>query len=100
MTQEIFPADLPPDVTASAQDSAMTTHRVLKLRDMSRVDFILDADGGLQCLEANTLPGLTSTSLLPQSAEAAGIGFQELCTTICTLAINRCRGTKTAGGGC
>ncbi len=89
MTQEIFPADLPPDVTASAQDSAMTAHRVLKLRDMSRVDFILDADGGLYCLEANTLPGLTSTSLLPQSAQAVGIRFQELCTTICTLAINR-----------
>ncbi len=89
MTEEIFPADLPPDVAAAAQASAATGHRVLKLRDMSRVDFILDADGGLHCLEANTLPGLTSMSLLPQSAAAAGIGFRELCTTICSLAVNR-----------
>jgi D-alanine-D-alanine ligase len=89
MTQEIFPADLPPDVTAAVQDAAAAGHRALKLRDMSRVDFILDAEGGLHCLEANTLPGLTSTSLLPQSAEAAGIGFRELCTTICSLAVNR-----------
>jgi D-alanine-D-alanine ligase len=89
MTEEIFPADIPPEVAAAAQSSAALGHRVLKLRDMSRLDFILDADGGLHCLEDNTLPGLTTTSLLPQSAEAAGIGFRDLCTTICSLALNR-----------
>ena len=95
MTQEIFPADLPADVAANVQASAAAAHRILKLRDMSRVDFILSADGGIYCLEANTLPGLTSTSLLPQSAKAAGIGFEKLCTTICDLALERCHGTKT-----
>lgn len=99
MTQEIFPADLPPQITAVAQSSAATAHRVLKLRDMSRVDFILSPDGGLHCLEANTLPGMTKTSLLPQSAAAAGIGFRQLLTRICDLAVERHRGTKTARRG-
>jgi D-alanine-D-alanine ligase len=95
MTQEIFPADLPDDVAAKVQASAVAAHRILKLRDLSRVDFILSADGCIYCLEANTLPGLTSTSLFPQSAKAAGIGFGKLCTTICDLAVERCHGTKT-----
>ncbi len=99
MTQEIFPADLPADVAANVQASAAAAHRILKLRDMSRVDFILSAEGGIYCLEANTLPGLTRTSLLPQSAKAAGIGFGKLCTTICDLAVERCRGTKTRQRG-
>ncbi len=99
MTQEIFPADLPTTTAAAIQASAAETHRVMKLRDMSRVDFILSPDGNLHCLEANTLPGLTSTSLLPQSAEAAGISFRQLCTTLCDLAVDRCRGTKAGSRG-
>ena len=94
MTQEIFPADLPTKTAAAIQASAAETHRVLKLRDMSRVDFILSPEDNLHCLEANTLPGLTSTSLLPQSAEAAGIDFRQLCTTLCDLAVDRGRGNK------
>ncbi len=99
MTQEIFPADLPSETTATIQASAAKTHCVLKLRDMSRVDFILSPAGNLHCLEANTLPGLTSTSLLPQSAKASGIGFRQLCTTLCDLAVDRCRGTKARARG-
>src|SRR5688500_9218464 len=61
--QEIFPADLPGNVVVQAQAFALTTHRALKLRGYSRVDFRLDADNKLWCLEANTLPGMTAASL-------------------------------------
>ena len=91
MTEEIFPADIPEDLRDTLQNHALAAHRVLGLRDFSRVDFKEDADGAPQCLEANTLPGLTSTSLLPQSAAAAGIPFQELCERICAMAIDRAR---------
>jgi D-alanine-D-alanine ligase len=62
---------------------------VLKLRDFSRVDFRLDADGAPSVLEANTLPGMTRTSLLPQSAAVQGIDFAALCDEICRLALER-----------
>ena len=95
MSREIFPAELPEDVTRAVQAQALAVHRVLKLRDFSRVDFRLGADGTPRCLEANTLPGLTRTSLLPQSAAAAGVAFGELCETICRHALRRAaRGNK------
>ena len=70
---------------------ALMAHRTLKLRDFSRVDFRLGADGVPYCLEANTLPGVTRTSLFPQSAAAVGIDFASLCQTICDLALRRAR---------
>jgi D-alanine-D-alanine ligase len=94
--REIFPADLTPDQTRDAQDLALRAHRSLKLQDYSRIDFRMDGRGRIWCLEGNSLPGLTSTSLLPQSAAAVGIPFPELCERICILAINRfeCRGKR------
>jgi D-alanine-D-alanine ligase len=86
---EIFPADIPPNVTEEAQDLALRVHRALKLECYSRVDFRMDAGGGLWCLEVNTLPGLTSGSLLPRSAAAVGIDFPELCERICRGALER-----------
>jgi D-alanine-D-alanine ligase len=86
MAQEIFPADLAPEVAARCQELGQEAHRVLKLGGYSRVDFRLTASGDLVCLEANTLPGMTATSLLPQSARAAGIEFPELCERICLAA--------------
>jgi D-alanine-D-alanine ligase len=59
---------------------------VLKLRGYARVDFILSREQ-LYCLEANTLPGMTATSLLPKAAAAAGIEFPELCERIVSLAL-------------
>ena len=64
-------------------------HRALKLDSYSRVDFRMDADGGLWCLEVNTLPGLTAASLLPRAAAAVGISFPELCERICRSALAR-----------
>jgi D-alanine-D-alanine ligase len=90
--QEFFPADLTPDETATLQRHALTAHRALKLRDYSRVDFRRDEQGNFWCLEVNTLPGMTATSLLPQSARAAGISFPELCERICRLAVERSHG--------
>jgi D-alanine-D-alanine ligase len=89
--REIFPADLPEDVTERVRELGLRAHQALKLRDYSRVDFRLDPDGGLWCLEVNTLPGMTNASLLPQSAAASGIGFRELCERICQLAQARPR---------
>ena len=87
--QEIFPADLTPQQTALVQDLALRVHRALKLESYSRVDFRMDPQGGMWCLEVNTLPGLTSESLLPRAAAAAGISFPELCDRICRSALQR-----------
>ena len=91
---EVFPASLPPAVAGRLQDAALAAHRALKLGGYSRIDFRLDAAGAIFFLEANTLPGVTGTSLLPQAARAAGIGFPDLCERICRLARN-----VHAGGG-
>jgi D-alanine-D-alanine ligase len=87
--EEIFPASLSPEQTATVRDLALKVHRALKLQDYSRVDFRMDAAGGFWCLEANTLPGMTATSLLPQCAKAMGISFADLCDRICRLALER-----------
>ena len=59
----------------------------LRLKAYSRADFRLDENGSLWCLEVNTLPGLSRGSLMPKSAAAAGIPFDELCERICQLAL-------------
>ena len=86
MSQEIFPADLPPDVAADCGRFSLLAHEALKLGGYSRVDFRLTPAGELFCLEVNTLPGMTATSLLPQAARAVGIEFPELCERICRAA--------------
>jgi len=84
---EIFPADISADTTKQAQMLALVAHSALHLSHYSRADFRLDSNGGLWCLEVNTLPGLAPTSLLPQSAAAVGIPFDELCERICLAAL-------------
>jgi D-alanine-D-alanine ligase len=89
MAAEIFPADLTRVVAAECGRLGVSAHRALKLGGYSRVDFRLTPAGEFFCLEANTLPGMTATSLLPQSARAAGIEFGELCERICRTATLR-----------
>jgi len=89
MAEEIFPADLPADTAARVQELALAVHRLLFLRDFSRVDFILDEEDRPWCLEANALPGLTANSLLPRAGAAAGMSFPELCEEIVLLALRR-----------
>ena len=87
--REVFPADLPAAEADQLQEYAIRTHRVLKLGAYSRIDFRRDANGGFWCLEANSLPGMTATSLLPQAAKVAGIDFPQLLERICKGAIRR-----------
>jgi D-alanine-D-alanine ligase len=86
MTDYICPAPIDGELTAQAQLYAFRAFRVLKLRGYARIDFILAQDE-LFCLEANTLPGMTSTSLLPKAAAEAGIAFSELCERIVRLSL-------------
>jgi D-alanine-D-alanine ligase len=83
MSEEIFPAKLPAEVAAECCRFGLLAHQALKLGGYSRVDFRLTPAGELTCLEANALPGMTATSLLPQSAAAVGISFAELCERVC-----------------
>jgi D-alanine-D-alanine ligase len=81
--REVFPADISTTESAQLQELALRAHSVLKLGTYSRVDFRRDDKGLFWCLEANSLPGMTATSLLPQAAKAAGIEFPELLDRIC-----------------
>ena len=81
MTEYLCPAPLEEEITAQMQAYALRAFRVLKLRGYGRIDFIL-AKEQLFCLEANTLPGMTATSLFPKAAAAAGMDFPELCERI------------------
>ena len=89
-TEFICPARLPAEVSARAQELAVAVWRTLGLAGFARVDLMLDQAGGeLTVLEANAIPGLTDTSLLPQAAEAAGIGFEDLVERLLDLARQR-----------
>jgi D-alanine-D-alanine ligase len=91
--EEVFPAEITAEQTLEIQQLGLRVHQALKLNAYSRVDFRMDETGALWVLEANTVPGLTAMSLLPQSAKAAGIEFSELCDRICRLAVARHTGT-------
>ncbi|MDQ3081135.1 MAG: D-alanine--D-alanine ligase [Gemmatimonadota bacterium] len=93
MATEEFPADLSAEQTLIVQQQALAAFRALKLGGYARIDFRLASSddgagpaGGFYCLEANTLPGMTELSLIPQGAAAAGMSFAELCEEIVTQA--------------
>jgi D-alanine-D-alanine ligase len=89
-TDFICPAALPEDAAERAAELALETYRVLGCYGFARVDLMLDdATGELTVLEANVIPGLTDTSLLPLAAEAAGIGFEALIARVLELAVAR-----------
>ena len=81
-SQYICPAELDEETTRAVQQAALAAHRSLGIEIYSRVDVLLDAQGRPFVLEANTIPGMTETSLLPKAAAAAGIDFPSLCLTI------------------
>ena len=89
MAVEEFPARLTDIETKTVQSLARKAFDALKLRGYARIDFRMSPDGTFYCLEANTLPGMTQTSLIPQAAAAAGISFPELCDRIVQLALDR-----------
>jgi len=89
-TDFVCPADLRGDVAARTQEIALATYRLLGCYGFARVDLMLDESGGdALVIDVNAIPGLTETSLLPQAAEAAGIGFDELIGRILDLALAR-----------
>ena len=92
MAREEFPARLTPSQRAAVQEQARWAFRALKLGGYARIDFRMTEDGTFYCLEANTLPGMTELSLIPQAAAAAGITFPALCERIVQLA------ASTTGG--
>ena len=81
-TMEICPANITKTLERKLISTAKKVHNILKLGFYSRIDFIVDKNETLWCLEANSLPGMTPTSLIPQEAKAAGIEYNELCEMI------------------
>jgi len=86
-TVDTCPAILDEKKTNEMQQYAERAFRSLRLRDYARMDFMMSEDGRLFCLEANTLPGMTPTSLLPQEAAAIGMSFGELIEKFINLAL-------------
>lgn len=85
LAREICPAPIDEHLTKKLQGYAERAHRVLRLGSYSRIDFILDESGEFFFLEANALPGMTPTSLLPQEAQAIGMNYSELCHKLIEL---------------
>lgn len=84
---ETCPADLPAEVAEGMQKAAEAVFRALRLKNYARMDFMMDEEWNFYCLEANTLPGMTPTSLLPQEAAAVGMDFTALCEKIIETAL-------------
>jgi D-alanine-D-alanine ligase len=90
MTTFVCPAELDAETTARAQQLALDVYTLLGCHGVARVDLMLDGQSGeLTVLETNSIPGMTETSLLPQAADAAGIGFDELVGRILASAFAR-----------
>ncbi len=87
MSRHIIPARVKPEVAEECQRIAVEAHRALGCRGMSRADTIVDAEDTVWLLETNTIPGMTTTSLLPDAARAAGMEFPELCERLVRLAL-------------
>lgn len=88
-TIETCPADLPSAIARQMQDYAVTVTKALGLDTYARIDFMLDNQNQIFCLETNTLPGMTPTSLLPQEARAIGISFEDLCEWLIRISVGR-----------
>lgn len=88
-SQHLCPAPLSPEDTARAQELALQAHHALECEGVSRTDLIRDNQGNFWVLETNTIPGMTSTSLLPDAARVAGMDFPHLCTRMIQDALTR-----------
>ncbi len=86
---ETCPAEIPEGITKEMQRCAEKVAEVLELDTYSRMDFLLDEENNFYCLEANTLPGMTPTSLIPQEAQAVGMDFQQLCEQIIEISMKK-----------
>ena len=88
-TEEICPAPISPEKTQELQKEAIRAAEALGVTVYSRMDFRMRADGRIYCLEANTLPGMTPTSLVPQEAQAVGIDYAHLCQLMIDVSLKK-----------
>lgn len=86
-SKHICPADFPEEVNKTMQDLALTAHKALGCKGMSRSDFFYGDDGRVYIIETNTIPGMTGTSLLPEAAGKAGISFPKMLDLIIASAL-------------
>lgn len=86
---ETCPARLDEDISKQMQEYAEKVFKALRLKTYARMDFLLNDSKEIFCLEANTLPGMTTTSLLPQEAKAVGIDFEDLCELIIDISLKK-----------
>ena len=89
MTEYICPAELSEEISGIAQNLALKAYQSLGCSVYSRVDFLLNSEDELYCLEVNTLPGMTALSLVPKAVQAKGMGFNELIENIIGLSLNK-----------
>lgn len=89
LTEEICPAPITPEETERIQKLAEEVNRLLLIDAYCRVDFLMDETGEMYCLEANTLPGMTPTSLIPQMAAEEGMSFGQLCEKIIEVSLEK-----------
>lgn len=87
-TIEICPAEITDEEDQQLKQLAKQVHHILRLGDYSRIDFIINDKGEIYCIEANSLPGMTPTSLFPQEAAAIGLSYNELCERLVHSAIS------------
>ncbi len=90
-TVEVCPAEIPEELTRRIQALALSAYNALRIKTYARMDVMMNEKGELFCLEANTLPGMTPTSLIPQEARAVGIEFPELCEKIIEVSLKKYR---------
>ena len=88
MSSYICPADLPAALASQLSKTSLAIHEIIGCRHYSRADFRLSPENSFYCLEVNTLPGLTDTSLVPKAAEVLGISFKELTLKLCRMALD------------
>ena len=88
-TVETCPADVSAEITVKIQAEAVKAYEALGISTYARMDFILNENNEVFCLEANTLPGMTPTSLIPQEAAAVGISYGELCEKIIEISLRK-----------
>lgn len=86
-TIETCPAELSEELTLRMQDYALQAYQALRLESYGRIDVMMDEENNMYCLEANTLPGMTPTSLLPQEAAALGMDFADLCEKLIQVSL-------------
>lgn len=86
---EVCPAELEERIATEMQKQAVRVFHTLKLEAYGRIDFLLDEENQMYCLEANTLPGMTPMSLLPQEASQAGLNYEDLCEKIIEISLRK-----------